>query len=76
MERQRRTVQLTEPLKAHGAPLLKELDAAFEEIRAEARRLIDEKWACVEAVAKQLYRKKLLDGDRVRGIVEAAEEGL
>ena len=33
------------------------------------------KWDCVEAVAKVLYRKKVLDGDRVREIIEDVSPG-
>jgi hypothetical protein len=42
----------------------------------QAGKLIEEKWDCVEAVAKALYRKKVLDGDRVREIIERIEERL
>ena len=58
----------------YGQPVIDRWRALVNELRAEARALIEEKWACVEAVARELYRKKALDGDRVTEIIEGVEE--
>jgi ATP-dependent Zn protease len=60
----------------YGSPVTDRWHALLDELRAEARALIEEKWPCVEAVAKELYRKKSLDGDRVTEIIEGVEEQL
>ena len=46
----------------------------MNELRAEARALIEEDCPCVEALAKELYRKELLGGDRVRAVISGVEE--
>lgn len=58
----------------YAQPITDRYVAMLEELYAEARDLINEKWACVEAVAKALYRRKTLSGDRVREIIERVEQ--
>jgi hypothetical protein len=77
------TAQPSEPVRIdavlRGMGLLPDTEdrlrrlAAVDELCAEARDLINEKWAHVEAVAKALYRHKTLSGNRVCEIIERVE---